>query len=250
MLAGRLIATGRDCDLHEAAPGRVLRRARDGRGLEREASVMRHARRHGFPVPRVYEADGPDILMERVDGPTMLDDLVAHPSRAPSHARTLADLHHRLAAVRAPGWLPATPGCHGRALLHLDLHPLNVLLADDGPRVIDWANASRGAPGADAANTWLVLATATAAAVTAVATAVTAVAVGPPPSQLVSELPGAFLDVFLDAVGRDAARPYLAAVAERRRMDRNTSDAERAAIGRLLEREILGRSVPDIIGGS
>ncbi len=217
-----MIASGRDCDVFEAEAGKVVRRARDGRSLEREASVMRHARRNGFPAPEVFDADGPDILMERVDGLSMMHDVAREPSRVRSHARLLAELHVLLAAVRAPGWLPAAEGCVGASLLHLDLHPLNVLLTPDGPRVVDWANACRGAPGAEVANTWLTLVTVPA----------------PGPEHEAGR--GLMVCTFLDGVDRESARPYLATIAERRRGDRNTLDVERANIDRLLAQEGVG----------
>ena len=43
-------------------------------------------------------------------------------------------------------------------MLHLDLHPLNVLMGPDGPVVIDWTNARPGPPGLDVAMTALILA--------------------------------------------------------------------------------------------
>lgn len=222
MQVGPMIASGRDCDIFAAGTGKVVRRARDGRSLEREASVMRHARRNGFPAPEVFDADGTDILMERIDGVDLMQDAASSPSRLPSHAQLLADLLRQLGAVRAPGWLPAAEGCMGASLLHLDLHPLNVLITGDGPWVIDWANASRGAAGADVANTWLTMATA-------------------PAGELVP--PGArqlMLGTFLDGIDREAARPYLGAMARRRSADRYVSDAERADIDRLVTRETSG----------
>ena len=36
---------------------------------------MRYVRERGYPVPAVYAVSGPDMVMERVDGPTMLKDL-------------------------------------------------------------------------------------------------------------------------------------------------------------------------------
>nr|WP_240496840.1 phosphotransferase [Streptomyces torulosus] len=56
----------------------------------------------------------------------------------------------------APNW-PAfstrctrsRPAAPPTRVLHLDLHPENVLLTPDGPRVIDWANAEEGPPGLD-----------------------------------------------------------------------------------------------------
>jgi aminoglycoside phosphotransferase (APT) family kinase protein len=44
-------------------------------------------------------------------------------------------------------------------LLHLDLHPFNVLVDDTGAvtGVIDWANAAVGAPVLDRARSWSIL---------------------------------------------------------------------------------------------
>src|SRR5205085_1357238 len=68
----QLLATGRDADVFDAGPGRVLRRYRNpDRSSVREAEIMRYARDQGFPVPAVFDADGPDLVMERVVGPTM-----------------------------------------------------------------------------------------------------------------------------------------------------------------------------------
>ena len=49
------------------------------------------------------------------------------------------------------------PGSFGDddRLLHLDLHPDNVLVAGQGVMVIDWQNAARGPAGADLAKTWI-----------------------------------------------------------------------------------------------
>jgi len=222
MQVGSLIAAGSDCEIFEAGAGRLVRRARDGRSLEHEASVMRHARRHGFPAPEVFDADGPDILMERVEGMSLREEATRAPWRIPAHGRLLAELLRKLATVRAPGWLQAAEGCPGNRLLHLDLHPENVLITDDGPRVLDWANASRGAPGADAACTWLILATAPVAE----------------PSLQAGR--SDMLAAFLDGIDADAARPYLRVIAERRCADRNATAEEKGDIKRFLTGETNG----------
>jgi hypothetical protein len=87
----------------------------------------------------------------------MLEDMMRRPWRMGKHAATLAALLDRLHAIPAPDWLPAPIG-GGDALLHLDLHPENVILTASGPMVIDWPNAARGNGAADVAHTWLVLA--------------------------------------------------------------------------------------------
>jgi aminoglycoside phosphotransferase (APT) family kinase protein len=43
-------------------------------------------------------------------------------------------------------------------VLHLDLHPANILLTSRGPILIDWANATDGPPDLDVALTAVILA--------------------------------------------------------------------------------------------
>lgn len=159
---GRLIAGGRSADVYEAGDGRVLRRYRDGRPaakVAREAEVMAHARAHGVPVPEVFDVSGSDIVMERADGPTMLDVLGRRPLTYRRQARLLARLHAVVHAVPALEWLPAPfgEGDGAPVLLHRDLHPQNVILTADGPRIIDWEGAARGPAVADVAMTWVIV---------------------------------------------------------------------------------------------
>jgi Ser/Thr protein kinase RdoA (MazF antagonist) len=152
-----IIGTGRSADVFAHGAGEVLRRYREPHDTEREVAAMEHARAHGYPVPAARALSDTDIVMQRVQGPTMLDDLARRPWSLPSHAATLARLHKQLHAITAPPWLPAPLG-EGAALLHVDLHPDNVLLSDRGPVVIDWPNAARGPSAADVAHTWIVMA--------------------------------------------------------------------------------------------
>lgn len=146
-----LLGTGRDADVFAYGDGRVLRRNRDGRRSEREAALMRTLAGLGYPLPRVHSAAGPDIVMDRVDGPTLGEELLSGAIETDPGAAILADLHHRLHALP---WPETTPGT---CLLHLDLHPLNVVVTAGGPVLIDWTNARVGSPGLDVAVTVLVL---------------------------------------------------------------------------------------------
>jgi aminoglycoside phosphotransferase (APT) family kinase protein len=159
---GRLVASGRDSDIYEYGQGRVLRRAKEKRSMDWEARTMEYARSAGYPVPQVFELsdDGTDLVMERIEGRSMLDAIESAPWRLPRYAAMLADLHDRLHAIAAPDWVRDAAGGAGESLLHLDLHPLNVIVSPSGPVVIDWANASRGRPGADVAASWLLMASA------------------------------------------------------------------------------------------
>lgn len=119
---------------------------------------MSHLAQAGFPVPRVYDASGPDLVLERLDGQDMLADLTRRPWRARRHAQTLARLHDQLHAITAPPSLQVLFG-PGDRVLHLDLHPANVMLTSAGPVVIDWNNVSAGAAAADVAMAWLIMVT-------------------------------------------------------------------------------------------
>jgi aminoglycoside phosphotransferase (APT) family kinase protein len=157
--AGELIGSGRSADVYEHEPGWVLRRYREPRDTEREVAGMEHARAHGFPAPEARALSDTEIVMRRLEGPTMLDDLGRRPWMIGRHAATLATLHRRLHEIEAPDWLP-TPLGEGKAMLHLDLHPDNVILTSTGPGLIDWTNVARGPGAADVAYTSIVLTTA------------------------------------------------------------------------------------------
>jgi len=139
----RAIAAGRASTVFDLGDGTVLRR---GGAPAREAAVMEHARNAGYPVPAVHDVRADALVLEKIEGPTMLEDLRAHPQRIEDHARLLAQLHHRLHSV----------SYRDASLLHLDLHPLNVLLSPAGPVVIDWTNARAGEPALDVALTWVI----------------------------------------------------------------------------------------------
>ena len=157
---GPLLASGRDADIFEYGHGSVLRRSRKGRSMVSEARIMEYARTEGYPVPAVEEVsdDGSDMVMERIDGVDMLGGLSRRPWTIGRQGKVLADLHLRLHEIPAPDWLPIAAAGAGDRLIHLDLHPLNVILSSKGPVVIDWTNAKRGDPSDDVALTWVLIA--------------------------------------------------------------------------------------------
>ncbi len=199
-----LLASGREADVYALDDRRVLRRYRDGADAAAEAAVMTHVARHDFPVPVVHAAQGPDLVLERIDGPTMAEALMTGTVELSTSAATLADLHHRLHA------LPALPGSPPEdRVLHLDLHPENVLLSLRGPVVIDWHNTEDGDPEVDIGMTALILAQ-------------VVVAPGDRPGKLVRAL----LEEFLTHVGRDLGR-VLDEVVARRAADPHLTAEER-----------------------
>ncbi|RKT57456.1 phosphotransferase [Saccharothrix australiensis] len=153
--AHRLLASGREADVYLRPDGLLLKRSRTGRDLEHEARLLRHLGSRGVPVPRVHDVAGRDLVMEYVPGPRMSQELDAKPWRAGALGRELAGLHRRLDHVDAPDFLAGD----GR-LLHLDLHPGNIVLGPAGPVVVDWASAQRGDRRVDVALSWLAIAVA------------------------------------------------------------------------------------------
>ncbi len=220
---GRHLASGRDSDIFEYGDGLVLRRSRRGRSMAEEATVMEHARAQGYPVPFVSEVsdDGSAIVMQRVDGPSMADALGRRPWTFARQARLLAHLHLRLHDIAAPTWLRAAPGPGGDRLVHLDLHPLNVLLSEHGPVVIDWSNAARGQPAVDVALTWILLA-----------------AGEIPASRVRAALMGRFRALFVRLFlrGFDVAEiaPYVRTTVEWKVRDPNMSPDEQAGMWRVV----------------
>lgn len=223
-IPGRLLGTGRNADVYDIGDGRVLRRYRDSRpheAIAREVEVMRHARAHGVPVPEVFAVSGADIVMERATGPTMLDMLARRPWTTWAHARLLARLHALVHAVPALAGL-RTPFGDGPALLHMDLHPQNVILTSGGPLIIDWESSARGPGAADVAMTWVI-------------TLFSQVDASPMKTASVSALQGLFARRFLRAA--DAVPPsLLEAAVEYRLRDHNLLPAEESRIRRRTGR--------------
>ena len=240
----RLLAQGRDADVFALDDARVLRRYRDPlhSNTEMEARVMEYLAGQGYPVPRVYDATDTDLVMDRLDGPTLMQAWERRPWLLVRYARELAALHDRLAAVPAPDWLApprtrrtadesagesaggagesggAGAGVAGGSVLHLDLHPLNVIVTPDrGPVVIDWTNAAAGDPALDLARTLVTLATA--------------------------EIPGTLARtarrLYVSSLRRHAhadPRPRLADAARAKLADPNNTPAESARLRALLRR--------------
>ena len=241
---GPKLASGRDADVYDLGNGRVLRRNRDSiKTSEYEAEVMRYACAWDYPVPAVYDVRGPDMVMDRVVGATMLADLGRRPWMLWRHARTLAKLHRQLHGIPAPDWVrtytshpafaddpPPMPADTERAaagvsipdtLLHLDLHPDNVILSPSGPVVIDWRNTRRGDGNIDVATTWLIMAT-------------SQVSETGPKHRIVRLIRRLFVDAMLRHIDREAATRVLPSVARYRLADRNLLASERPAIHALV----------------
>ena len=216
---GPLIASGRSADIYDLGRGRVVRRLRSGAIGDHEVLAMRAAAAAGVPAPRVFDVDGADLVMERVVGRPMIDELGRHPWAAARFGRELAQLHLGLREVAAPDGLRGD----GPVLVHNDLHPGNVIVTADGPAVIDWESASAGPADRDAAQMWVLGETAD----------VDDLALWLRP--VAGAVRSRMLASFLAAVGKPS-RATVAAVCADRLVDRNTREPERDAIRSFARR--------------
>ncbi|MEL6893142.1 MAG: phosphotransferase [Actinomycetota bacterium] len=224
---GTPIGSGRACDVYDLGDGTVLRRCRDERAdMTLEARVMTYVREHGYPVPEVHDVSGRDLVMEKVDGPTMMESLAQQPWKLLWHARRLASLQRRLARIAAPDWLLA-PGVdaadlgHAQSVLHLDLHPMNVILSQrHGPMVIDWTNAAAGPAGFDAALTYV---------------EGSAYQADTPRDRIGQRI---FVEAFRRSRGKRLLDPYIVAACDHRLADPGTEPDERVAVAELRARYV------------
>lgn len=207
-----IVGQGRGSVVYDLGLGRVLRRYRNSaQSAEREAEIMLRAGRAGVPVPVVHAVDGADIVMDRIEGPTMLDALLDDPGRARDSGVLLAQLHRRLDATAVDG--PES------AVVHGDLHPGNVLMGAAGPVIIDWTNSRTGPRSLDVALSWIVLACFRPDEAT---------------GRTVDPVRAAFLSGFLDSVDVRGATASLMAAAAIRHDDPATTTREHACIDQLV----------------
>lgn len=186
---------------------------------------MEYARQHGYPVPAVerVSGDGTELVMQRIDGPSLVGAIERRPWTVRQLGTLLADLHRRLHDIPAPDFVPAGPLGDGDRLLHLDLHPLNVIIGPAGPVVIDWTGAASGEPALDIGIAWLLMA----------AGEVPAAAWKRPLAALAR---ASLLSSFLAEAGVSAAMTYLPDLVEWKSADPNMTAAEIARMRRVADR--------------
>ncbi len=184
---------------------------------------MDYVRGYGYPVPAVDEIsdDATSLVMERIEGPTMLGPLKRSPWSIRRYGVVLADLHIRLHEIPAPDFLPASPVAKGDRVLHLDLHPLNVLIGPKGPVVIDWSNAASGDPASDVCLAWALM------------------AAGQIPGGVIGKFFGLFrsllVDSFLSRFELDEIKPMLRATVAWKVKDANISPDEQRSMWELVD---------------
>ncbi|HEU5318698.1 MAG TPA: aminoglycoside phosphotransferase family protein [Chloroflexota bacterium] len=201
-LLGPLLARGATAEVFSTGGDRVIKLLLPGRpraAAAREAALGQLVNRLGIPAPQVHdlvEIDGRHgVIFERIDGPSMLDAIVAQPWRVLRLAPLLGTLHARIHRAPLPadaadgpelrrltneldrkiGQFTHTPPDERAAALeqlmalkergaasppslcHGDFHPGNVILTARGPVVVDWNDATLGPPEADVARTGVLM---------------------------------------------------------------------------------------------
>lgn len=184
---GLLVGTGRMAEIFAWGNNQVVKLLLEGFewSVEKEMLATQAAFDAGLPVPAVGESVEIEgrrgIVLERIDGPTMLDAIGKRPWGIVRMARLWAELHAQMHSreakalpslkdrietrVRYDAGLPpavrdAVLGAlhelpHGDTVCHCDFHPGNIIMSLRGPVIIDWMDAARGHPLADIARSWL-----------------------------------------------------------------------------------------------
>jgi Ser/Thr protein kinase RdoA (MazF antagonist) len=188
---GVVVARGSRSLVHAFGRGAVIKvpkPATPASWILAEAKYVESVRAVGAPAPALLGMEEifgrPASVWERVDGPSMWQQVVDRPNRSAEVGRRLADIQLALFELVPPVTLPdqrdrliskiresaanVDPSL-GVALellpardrtLHLchgDLHPSNVIVSEDGPVLVDWFDASRGNRVADVARSSLTL---------------------------------------------------------------------------------------------
>lgn len=138
--------------------------APSAQGLAALLTLLRSA---GLPVPAAQARVGPTgagLVTAWLPGVTLAAALHRDPGRAADLGARLGAVHARLHAWTPPAAvlrdLPAVEDAPGRALavVHLDLHPLNVLVhSGEVSALLDWENVRLGDPRLDVARTLSIL---------------------------------------------------------------------------------------------
>jgi uncharacterized protein (TIGR02172 family) len=166
----------------------VLKLFREGFTLshiEKEERIARTVFEAGLPVPAVHgivEVEGRiGIVFDRIDGPSMMEEMITKPGELTRLTKLFAELHAKMHTITVTG-LPSqrqklasqiqsaprlsekereaaltalTRLSDDNKLCHGDYHPGNILMSSQGPVLIDCVDGSQGNPHADVARSLL-----------------------------------------------------------------------------------------------
>jgi Ser/Thr protein kinase RdoA (MazF antagonist) len=183
---GEKIGEGAFADVHAWAPGQVVKLFKAGaprRTSWWEARMTRAAFAAGAPAPEVLGEVVLDrrygIVLQRLEGPTLSQLSRSGAITREQTGAILAALYMSLHNTPAPAdvlslydWMEGTLRLSGDTvpkriatgvltlierlppggeLCHVDLHPSNVIMTADGPRIVDWSSMVRAGAALDLA---------------------------------------------------------------------------------------------------
>jgi RIO-like serine/threonine protein kinase len=186
---GRVIGSGKEADVFDY--GReVLKLYKSDvpkRSAFREAAILAIVEAFEVPAPRALGvrqiAERWGIVMSRVEGPSFAEVISVRPTVMPDYMKELVRLQlaiHRHSSPLLPDQKARLIGNirkatilgaarqgmllnrlaempNGDRLCHGDFHPFNVMGAPDSAHVVDWLDATRGEPVADACRSYLLM---------------------------------------------------------------------------------------------
>ena len=183
---GAFIGRGYIAEVFAYGEGRVVKLLFDEdrmEAAESEAHITISARKAGLPAPKVWETlnvnGRPGIIMERIEGATMMRWGTNFPWRiytgAVMMARLHAEMHSKIGEdtpelrdrlrrgieesevieddLRKPALKRLESLSDGDSICHGDFHPDNIMMSKSGPVIIDWEFGANGRPEADVART-------------------------------------------------------------------------------------------------
>jgi len=189
-MKGPHLSDGRTAQIFAWGDDKILKLFRPGfqsGSAAHEAQCIRAVHAAGINTPAlvdVVQVEGrKGLILERIDGPTMLEDMLSRPEKVDSYAQLLAELQAQLHGHTISGlaslvvrlkhkierarplpidlksaitdYLDRLPD--GEVICHGDFHPGNIIMTANGPTIIDWIDVTQGPPLADVARTCLLL---------------------------------------------------------------------------------------------
>lgn len=189
-MKGKLIGEGNTAEVYTWGDNEILKLFRKEfpfEDAEKEYQINRAIGNQGLPVPRalnlVEMEDRKGIIYQKASGVNMFELMIRKPLSCTKYAKLLAELHyqiHQCFGLNIPKYkdtlewnirhtdalseeqkiavlnlLEQLP--EGISLCHGDFHPGNIIGEDENYYILDWMNATVGAPEADVARTLLLL---------------------------------------------------------------------------------------------
>jgi len=159
---GERVGSGAMSEVFAWDEGRVVKLFRPAYdyAVEREHDCADAVHQAGVASPAVHgivEVDGRrGIVYDRVEGPTLLDQLLRSERSPAEVGRVLAAVHltlHAVAVPNLPDLATVIRAPAGEIVFHGDFHPGNVIAGPAGEMTIDWVNAHLAPRAADVART-------------------------------------------------------------------------------------------------